>query len=256
MQQHKPAKLIFAPVAVSLLLLAQLAIPALAESSVASAGAPTIRKVDVTDDETQILIYGKNFCANPVVKLSTITLDIDSVDLGGPELIVADLPENPLVPAGYRLSVDCGVNNRGNGLLGYVFVSIGDIGPRGYPGASGADGKDGADGSDGATGAPGTAGATGAVGVSQWERLKGACLTVPIGAITSTVVTCTVGKKLLGGGYLKADSNACNVDIGAAHTTTILSSGPTTDNAWRLSLFNQSGVVVFYSAYAICAVVD
>ena len=69
---------------IPLLLLAVAVAPT---SVVAQTGAPLIRKADVSDDETQLLIFGKNFCLNPVVKLSTIELEVVSVDLGGPEVI-------------------------------------------------------------------------------------------------------------------------------------------------------------------------
>ncbi len=79
-----------------------LELSALAEPTAGSAGEPIIRKVGISDDETQMLIYARNLCANPVVMLSTIELEVDICRLGSPQLIIADLPEH-IDPAGYRL---------------------------------------------------------------------------------------------------------------------------------------------------------
>ncbi len=82
-----------------MLLLACVALAATAV--VAQVDAPIIRKADVSADETQLIISGRGFCLNPVVKLSTISLDVASVDLDSPQVIVANLPAH-IDPAGYR----------------------------------------------------------------------------------------------------------------------------------------------------------
>lgn len=261
--------------AVSLLLLAQFELPVLAEAASGSAGSPVIRRVDISDDETQMFIYGENFCRNPVAKLSIIKLDIDSVQLRDPELIVADLPDN-LDPAGHRLSVECGVDSRGNRLLGYVFIGsggavLGDAGPPGPRGSRGADGADWADGADrptgvtgatgptgltgatgpaGPTGAQGPAGANGAKGdpgVSNWERLESGVITVADGTIGTATQDCTVGKKLLGGGC--TSDNATGVAVWRR-------ARPLDDDTWECTLLNVAGTSIDIRAHAICGTVQ
>jgi hypothetical protein len=125
-----------------------------------------------------MFIYGRNFCPDPVVQLSTISLDVDSVDLSNPQRIVADLP-NDLDPAGYRLSVDCSVDSRVKRPKARLFNSVFIGGDMVVAKSLQITGPIGLTGLTGPTGSPGATGATGATGVSLWERLPGLCNTIP-----------------------------------------------------------------------------
>ena len=71
-ETQKTTLLILLTMAVSLPLVVQPELPAFVEAAAGPAGTPTIRKVDISNDGTQMLIYGRNSCRNLVVQLSTI----------------------------------------------------------------------------------------------------------------------------------------------------------------------------------------
>lgn len=211
----------------------------------------------LNDDETQFLIYGRGFCLNPVVKLSTIDLAIDSVDLNKPQVIVANLPDH-IDPAGYRLSVDCEVNNRGArvpgngrrdtsiflGTAGGILHAVGTTGPTG---------KKGLIGPTGATGATGPAG-NGAAGMSGHEFTQSACTSVLSGSQKTTTAQCPGGKKLLGGGVVLY-TNLCAAVLNNHMPLTNLAihSGPTTDSSMVSVLKNNTGAEVVYRVNILCA---
>ncbi len=165
--------------------------------------------------------------------------------------------------------MDCGVNSRGNGMLGYVFVGGGGAvlgtqgpqGPRGFPGSDDADGMDGADGQDGAVGAtgpmgpPGAPGPPGPVGVSEYQRVAGTCTAIPPTRANGVQATCPAGTKALGGGVFWYDDAACTIPA-IDLTLQVSSSGPTSDTLWDAGVLNNDrGVTLYAQARAICAIV-
>jgi len=141
-----------------------------------------------------------------------------------------------------------------NGLTG----PVGPAGPSGNDGAAGAGtvgatGATGPAGPTGPTGAAGTAGATGATGATgaaggtaTYERRTGTPAPFNGSGTTSTTVSCTAGKKVVGGGYTLTGSPL------------VLSSASvnraTADDTWSVTIVDYwgSGAQVQVTAYAIC----
>ncbi len=239
----------------------------------------TIRKVDLSDDGTQVIIYGKNFCLNPVVRLSTIELEIDSVDLDSPESIVADLPDN-IDTAGYRLTVECGVNSRGTGMTDQFDVGggevtgasgppgppglpgprgpiglTGDTGPAGDTGPTGATGATGPTGATGSTGSTGATGATGPSGVPNIQQATSACTPVLFTAAAQATADCPAGTELTGGGTIVSTLNTCAVpSMFAATDFQIILSGPFSTTQWGGGMRNNNVAgTLYFQVIAICA---
>lgn len=195
---HRSSRIDSRFVLITLLAVLAIFVPRLADAQ-NGARQVGIRKVAADNVAATMTIYGRNFCLNPVVTLSTTVLEVLSVEVGADraDAITVAMPANT-PPAGYRLTVECGSNNKGasqtdsfdlggGGAVGDVGPqgprgpagpdgatgpagpqgdtgAIGATGPAGADGATGATGSAGADGATGATGPPGVAGATGATG--------------------------------------------------------------------------------------------
>ncbi|HLZ73162.1 MAG TPA: hypothetical protein VKV26_24930 [Dehalococcoidia bacterium] len=126
----------------------------------------------------------------------------------------------------------------------------GPQGPKGDTGPAGATGATGATGAQGPAGPQGPIGAQGPAGLSNWERNQ-VVLTNPTLAPNSEMVqqvTCSPGKRVLGGGVRVLNRTA--------GTFLVDDDGPNSDSSWVAVLLNDTGStaaagqVIFY---AICA---
>lgn len=254
------------------------AIERVSQSSPTPQAAPIIRKVDVDVDDRHLLIFGRFFCPAPVVKLSTIKLEIASISLGNdPHLITAKIPED-LEPAGYRLRIECGPRPTANGemepAVAEVFVGganelLGGRGPQGAPGpigpvgATGPAGPGGATGPQGPAGPPGATGATGAIGppgadgVLGHQVSLGVCVSLPPGGFAVARATCSTNKVVMGGGARFYRDASCSSPAPAAlsaATINLSESSPFSNDTWYVYVHNESsGTSLFVRAVATCA---
>ncbi|HVS01905.1 MAG TPA: DNRLRE domain-containing protein [Thermoanaerobaculia bacterium] len=126
-------------------------------------------------------------------------------------------------------------------------------GQDGQDGAPGQDGEDGAPGQDGQDGAPGQDGQDGQDGVSGWERKLGDAGNFGGGKHQAGSATCSVGKKVLGGGVQVTGSNLALV----AEKVHVSSSYPSADNVWSVRLWSSDQTTGYtFQVFAICATVD
>lgn len=258
-----------------------------AQSGSTQQAAPIIRKVDVAVDERHLLIFGRFFCPAPIVKLSTIRLEVVNVSLGNdPHLITARVPET-LEPAGYRLRVDCWRQTDGNDFMepatAEIFIGggnelLGGRGPRGPAGPTGSAGPTGAEGPQGpagpvgpagpqgptgAVGAAGPIGPTGPVGadgVLGYEALLGPCEPVPGIAGRTLTHFCTIDKVALNGGIIVYSDAACSVPSPFTETLFTTRSAPLSlasvtapGDGWIISLVNVDSTTVYARDWLICA---
>lgn len=240
------------------------------QSSPTPQAAPIIRKVDVDADERKLLIYGRFFCPAPIVKLSTMRLEIvDTVLDTDPQRITTKIPED-LEPAGYRLRVDCGFLAGGDDsmvpAIAEVFVGggnklLGGRGPQGVPGPQGPAGPPGSvgpSGPRGATGPTGQRGAPGLHGVSGYEQVQSRCLTILGGFASGVTVQCTGTKKVLGGGPVQYPDATCSGPFSSVHTgfTSVVLNGPRSDREWTTTVRNDSPMgtnPLFFRLRVTCA---
>ena len=116
----------------------------------------------------------------------------------------------------------------------------GPSGPQGEPGPAGPPGETGSAGSAGPAGAPG------APGISGWEQ-RTVMGTVPAGGTGTTVVRCSPGKVVFGGGFQTP---------GTAVTVTESRPAPILGGAnpgWLVAARNTNGSDASLTAYALCA---
>ena len=118
----------------------------------------------------------------------------------------------------------------------------GATGAQGPIGETGATGAQGPIGETGATGAQGTIGDTGATGLTAWERK----ISVPCnsaGDSVSCTATCSLGKKVLGGGIINTNA-----------IWQVIQSYPASDSSWTTTLTRPTGnSTTTVTAYALCA---
>ena len=118
----------------------------------------------------------------------------------------------------------------------------GATGAQGPIGETGATGPQGPIGETGATGAQGTIGDTGATGLTAWERK----ISVPCnsaGDSVSCTATCSLGKKVLGGGIINTNA-----------IWQVIQSYPASDSSWTTTLTRPTGnSTTTVTAYALCA---
>ena len=123
----------------------------------------------------------------------------------------------------------------------------GEIGPVGPEGPRGTDGIDGIQGSIGLTGPQGLKGDTGnngIDGVSGYERVVGPMTNNSDGSKTS-IATCPLGKKVIGGGYNQTTNYIFNVR----------SNYPNSETEWTVTGEGSSSSLNFNS-YAICVIAN
>lgn len=247
----------------------------------AGPGEPTIRKVTIDLDADTITVFGSNFCFIPEVRLSTTVLEVSSVEItdSGPDVIEAALPAKIAnSPADYLLTVECGVSGEGSRdndeLLSDEFSTTvgasglrgpaGPPGPPGEPGETGAQGPPGSPGEPGAQGPPGPVGATGPAGadgtdgVSGWERAEGFCFPMG-GTVTGAELSasCSVGKRVLGGGSLLFTDDTCTTRDDFVGGVTVQYSGPSDDATWVAFVQTEpTSDEFFLRVFAICATVE
>lgn len=154
------------------------------------------------------------------------------------------------------------INSDGSGTQGTIGPKgdKGDMGPQGIPGLNGIDGKDGQDGADGAPGLQGVQGekgekgdkgddgAPGSNGASGWERVvqEGPVVTTATEQIVS--VTCSEGKKVIGGGYFISSST---------QVWYTLFNYPSSENTWSTHVRRSSGSSEWsLNVYAICVTAE
>lgn len=128
----------------------------------------------------------------------------------------------------------------------------GAAGPPGAPGPAGPAGPAGPVGAAGPPGAPGPAGATGPPGppgLSAYEEVSRQ-LFIAAGAVANVTVSCSAGKKVLGGGY----------DIETPTDVKVFSSEPSdghgniVNNKWNVLVHNEGTVTRQVTVTAICAI--
>jgi hypothetical protein len=122
--------------------------------------------------------------------------------------------------------------------------ALGVTGPSGSPGR---DGSSGPAGRDGSNGQDGPAGLPGGPGLSGWEKMvsSGQVSNLPNGSLASRGVSCSAGKKPLGGG---ADAQAAGIEIE-------ISAPAVADDGWQVAWRNNSGSTATFSyiVYVVCA---
>lgn len=127
--------------------------------------------------------------------------------------------------------------------------AVGPAGPSGVDGAAGT-GTTGATGAAGPTGPAGATGATGATGAAggtaTYERRTGTVTPFSWSGTTSTTVSCTAGKKVVGGGYTITGSPLV--------LTSAAVNRATADDTWSVTIVDywENGPTVQVTAYAIC----
>jgi hypothetical protein len=132
-------------------------------------GPPTISSI-TANDSGQLTVRGSAFCLNPIVTIGDQSLRVLQATIvdGAEHSIVTELPAG-LAPAGYRLTIDCGLRD-GRALVDSFDLGgssvVGAVGPQGPPGADGEPGSVGPAGATGPTGATGATGPTGATGAT------------------------------------------------------------------------------------------
>jgi Collagen triple helix repeat (20 copies) len=208
----------------------------------------TIDEVLVDFDPDTLTIKGQSFNGGPsgptvfFGTLGNITNLCVPNFVAVPQQIVCSFPSGLPPDGDYLLRVETGT---GSGQTDKFAVTIGATGPQGPQGATGATGATGETGATGATGATGPAGPAGTSGISGREVVS---VTTPfvVSGTHGTIVSCTAGKKLLGGGVTQLNSIGFITQsgpfadgwIGSAATTTGTSPAP-----WSITV------------YAICATV-
>lgn len=121
----------------------------------------------------------------------------------------------------------------------------GPRGPTGPQGAKGATGATGPQGLKGDTGARGPTGPAGANGVSGYEVVTGS-VDVPNGSLAQALLTCAVGKKVVGGGW---DTNVS----ASGQNIFITKSAPTTaGTGWIAAIQNNTGATVHATFTGTC----
>jgi hypothetical protein len=105
-------------------------------------------------------------------------------------------------------------------------------------------------------GTTGATGATGAIGVSLWERLQGSCQTIANNQSAYVSKSCSAGKVVLGGGFLRFTDNGCGTESTSTGDVYTLTNGPISDTSWSFGVRNSSGESLFYAISLICADVD
>jgi hypothetical protein len=153
-------------------------------------------------------------------------------------------PQGPAGPAGPQ-------GAKGDtGAIG----AIGLTGPQGVQGSTGAAGAAGATGVAGPPGAPGPQGAqgnpgpAGSSGISGYEVVGGSGgFVIDPGTTTTSVIACSNGKSVLGGGFAATGV----VSVLADHPAREGIGGPFVE--WEVEVSNNGLVGVTLTMYAICA---
>jgi len=122
-----------------------------------------------------------------------------------------------------------------------VPLSWSEFGAKGDPGPQGPPGPPGPKGDKGDSGGSGGAAAAPAAGMSGWEKDTFTTSLDP-GEMTTTVVSCSAGKHVLGGGVLVTPTFG-----------TVLASGPNSDSGWQVTYKNDPSNATSMTTYAICA---
>ncbi len=119
---------------------------------------------------------------------------------------------------------------------------IGETGATGPLGPTGDTGAIGPQGSVGVTGAAGPQGDTGLTGLASWERIVSATCNSTGNSVTCTA-TCSLGKKVLGGGIINTNA-----------IWQVIQSYPASDSSWTTTLTRPTGSsTTTVTAYALCA---
>jgi microcystin-dependent protein len=114
---------------------------------------------------TLLHVQGQQFCTAPTVKLNDTPLTVSGT--ATPTAFDALLPNPPISPASYRLSLSCGAATNQNVSFDVTLGAVGPQGiqgPQGPAGPQGPSGPQGPKGDTGATGPQGPKGDTGATG--------------------------------------------------------------------------------------------
>ena len=127
----------------------------------------------------------------------------------------------------------------------------GEAGTAGPPGETGPAGPAGPAGEAGPAGPEGAAGEPGAPGISGWEQVTSAAVSLPTGGTKAAVARCPAGKQVFGGGFTSPGAGSTVVESRPV-------SGPVagdtrTTPGWLVWARNPSGPDSTLSAYALCA---
>jgi hypothetical protein len=97
----------------------------------------------------------------------------------------------------------------------------------------------------------GPQGEAGAAGVSGWEYVVSAAVSLPTGGTKSAVVRCPAGKQVFGGGFMSPGAGATVVESHPVFGPVAGNTGTTP--GWVVWARNPSGPDSTLTAYALCA---
>lgn len=227
-----------------------------------------IRRIAADRRAGTMTIFGRNFCLNPTVTLAAEPLEVLATIVGkGTDEITVVLPEG-VQPAGYRLTVDCGVTARGAAISDSFDLggggAVGDVGPRGPAGPQGETGPQGPagvqgppgpiglTGPQGAQGDPGPPGSIGPMGLQGPQGDPGpgtnfyrSTIVQMVDANTTVdlALSCLVGDAAISGG----------VDLGGAFLLRASVPHSTDAGQWRFTVENATGAPEQVTVHVICA---